>query len=245
MIVCNNCETGFEGNFCPNCGQRPNSGRIVLKESVREVLEHYFDLDAPFFKTVKDLFIRPGELARNYIHGQRKPYAHPIRYFILILALYLLVKALLGFNPVQTFGEAVGSADYNPDAPDTRASNFFSEHINTFLFLFVCTLGIFSKLFFIRSKYHFAEHLTLSFYIVSQYIFISLFVILLSQVSSRIFFVNYLVVLIYPTYVLMSFHEGFWAWRLIKSLLAVILAWAIYAISGFLLSRIIVEVFNV
>lgn len=244
-MICNNCKAEFEGNYCPHCGQRPNSGRIVFRESAKDVLEHYFDFDAPLFRTIRDLFIRPGKLIRNYIYGMRKHYSHPIRYFILVLAIYLIVKNLIGFDPIETFSRAIGAQEMpNPDTTDTKASDFFAEHINSFLPIFAFTLGIFSKLFFWKSKYHFIEHIVLGFYTVSQYMFISIFVILLTLLSPKIFLLNYMIVIGYAAYVFMSFHGGFWGVRLIKSILGVVLAWLIYAMLGFFLSLIIITSFN-
>jgi hypothetical protein len=130
MLVCNNCRTEFEGNFCPNCGQRSNSGRIVFRESVRDVLEHYFDFDAPLIRTVKGLITNPGKLIREYIAGRRKSYSHPFRYFIFVLAIYLILKSFLDFDPIQMVSDLRGVEQVtSPDTTIAKASNYFSNHI--------------------------------------------------------------------------------------------------------------------
>ncbi len=235
----------FEGNFCPNCGQKPNSGRLIFRESMRDVLEHYFDFDTPLFRTFTGLFKNPGIVIKEYIFGKRKSYAHPLRYFILTLAVYLIVKNLIGFNPIETVNEALSSTNpVDSDAPYTRASNFFASHINSFLLIYTFTLALFSKAFFWKSKYFFIEHLAVGFYIVAQYIIITTLVVTLTLISPKFFLINYLIVFLFPLYVFTSFHDGYWALKLIKSLFAVFLAWIAYAMIGFYLALFIIITFN-
>ncbi len=245
MELCKNCGTQFEGNFCPNCGQRLNSGRIIFRESAKDVLEHYFDFDAPLFRTIKGMVTNPGKLIKEYIAGKRKSYSHPFRYFVLVLAIYLVLKNLLDFDPIQTVSEISGSQRApNPNSVISKASNYFSNHINTFLLVFAFTIALFSKLFNLKSKIYFVEYLTLGFFIVAQYMFFSIFILLGSYISPYVFILNYLVVFLYPVYVLISFHSGNLALRVLKSVLISILAWVSYAFLGFSISVFIVQVFG-
>ncbi len=245
MEICKNCGTEFEGNFCPNCGQRPNSGRIVFRESARDVLEHYFDFDAPLFRTIKGLITQPDKVIREYIFGMRKKYSHPFRYFILVLAVYLVIKTLTGFDPIQTFSEIVGAKETpDPNAIATKGSNLFSNHINTFLLIYAFTIALFSKIFNLRAQYHFVEHLALGFFIVAQYMFFSVFVTLASFISPYFFLTNYLLVFIYPMYVMVKFHDGNLFLRIIKAFFASVLAWISYAFLGFRISVEIVKIFG-
>ncbi len=244
MRSCNNCHTEFDSNFCPNCGQRPNSGRIVFKESVKDVLEHYFDFDAPLFRTIKRMITNPGTLIREYIFGKRKSYSHPFRYFILVLAVYLIVVQLIDFNPVEVFSKAMGAREMpNPDAVSSKAANFLREHINTFLLIYAFTLALFGKILNRKSGFYFVEYLSLSFFVVAQYLFFSLFIILLTLLSPKIFLVNYLVAFFYPIYVLVKFHEGNLFIRISKALLVSILGWLTYVIISFAISFFIVAQF--
>ncbi len=244
METCKNCGAEFDGTFCPQCGQRKNQGRIVLREAARDVLEKYFDLDTPLFRTIRDLFIRPGTLIRNYIFGQRKKYAHPFRYFILVTAIYLIIKSLTGFDPVEAFSQAMGASEMpNPRAPGTKASDFYQEHINSLSLIFVLTLAFFSRLFFRKSGFYFVEYLALSFYTISQYLLILNIIVPFSLLSPKIFLLNYIIVFVYPIYVLVSFHKGNIFWRTAKSILIVLLAWPLYAMLGFMISQLIVTIF--
>lgn len=245
MIVCNNCGTKFKGNFCPNCGQRPNSGRIVFKETVRDVLEHYFDFDAPLFRTVKGLITNPGNVIQEYIHGKRKKYSHPFRYFILVLAIYLIVKNISGFDPIQTFGEILGAREApDPNSVITKGSNFFSNHINSFLLIYAFTIAFFSKLFNLKAQYYFIEYLAFGFFVVAQYMFFLVFVMIASFISPYFFLLNYILVFIYPIYVMVNFYKGNLFLKIFKAFLVSILAWSSYAFLGFRISVEIVKIFG-
>ncbi len=244
-MTCQNCDISFEGNFCPNCGQKPNSGRIVFKESARDVLEHYFDFDTPLLRTISGLLTRPGALVREYIFGKRKSYSHPIRYYILVLAVYIILQNILGFDPIATFNKILGNTQ-QPDmsSPSTRGSYFFRDNINLFILLFGFFLALFNKLLFRKSGFYFIEHLALSFYIIAQYILFAIFILPLTYLSPYFFLANYFIVLLYPIYVMYSFHSGKKIGRFFKALLVSFLSWICYVIVGQFSATVIVTSFG-
>lgn len=245
MQTCKNCGTEFDGNFCPNCGQKPNNGRIIFRESVRDILEHYFDFDTPLFRTIKGLITNPGKIIKEYIHGRRKSYSHPFRYFILVLALYLIIKSLIDFNPIAAFSEVLGAREMpNPNSPQTKGGDFFSNHINSFLLIYALALASLSKLFNRKSGYYFVEYLSMSFFVIAEYMFFSIFIMLLTLTSPYFFIANYVIVFLYPMYVLVSFHEGKIFSRLIKAFFISFFAWLLYAILGQTISIFIVILFG-
>src|SRR5690606_21607490 len=108
MNTCSNCANTFAGNFCNECGQKNNSGRIYFKELVSDFFSNFFSLEAPVYRTIKFLTVKPGIVARDFIFGKRKPYYRPVQYFILGIAFYLLIRAILGFNPIENQFRAMG-----------------------------------------------------------------------------------------------------------------------------------------
>jgi hypothetical protein len=245
-MECKNCGFEFEGNFCPNCGQRPNSGRIVLRDSLRDIADHWIGIDNPFFRTMKELLVRPGKMIKDYIGGKRKSYTQPFRYFIFILAFYLIFRQLIGFDPIEAFSEMLGAQEMpDPNTATTRGSNYFSKHINTFMIVFAFTLAGFAKLLNMRKPMYFVEYLTASFFLIGQYIVFSILVILLTQLHPILYLLNYIIVLVYPTIVFTQIQEGKLFARILKSIFITIFGWFIYAMIGFSVSTFIVETFNV
>ena len=73
MKQCRNCQTTFEGNFCPSCGQKDVDLERALGELVGEVLRETLDVDGRAWRTIRTLFLRPGELTSEYLLGRKFP----------------------------------------------------------------------------------------------------------------------------------------------------------------------------
>jgi len=89
--ICLNCGTETPGRYCPACGQQ----NIEPKQSVWHLIQHFFSdithFDGKFFVTVKDLFVKPGFLSREYMIGRRASYLDPIRMYIFTSAIFFLI----------------------------------------------------------------------------------------------------------------------------------------------------------
>ena len=89
--VCLNCGTETPGRYCPACGQE----NIEPKQSFWHLFTHFFQdithFDGKFFLTVKDLFVKPGFLSREYMIGRRASYLDPIRMYIFTSAIFFLI----------------------------------------------------------------------------------------------------------------------------------------------------------
>jgi len=103
--ICLNCGTETPGRFCPACGQQ----NIEPKQSVWHLINHFFSdithFDGKFFVTVKDLFVKPGFLSREYMIGRRMSYLDPIRMYIFTSAIFFLIFFSLVNVKKMRFGE--------------------------------------------------------------------------------------------------------------------------------------------
>jgi len=79
-----------EERYCTHCGQE----NLEPTESFGHIVGHFFaditHFDSKFFITVKDLFLRPGFLTREYVAGRRMSYLNPIRMYIFISAIFFI-----------------------------------------------------------------------------------------------------------------------------------------------------------
>lgn len=82
--ICKNCETQFNGRFCPNCGQSVNEYDKPFSFIFYNFLGDFFAFDIRFFKTFIVLIFRPGFLTKEYFDGRRVRYAPPYRLFIFV-----------------------------------------------------------------------------------------------------------------------------------------------------------------
>lgn len=232
MNKCTNCLNTFSGNFCNECGQKLSQGRISFRELMNDFMANFFSLDSPPFRTIKKLTLKPGEMIREFISGKRKKYYKPVQYFILMLAFYLLVRTILGFNPVENqykiLGKNLPPMEVIQKSPQMKASMFMSNNINMLLFVFVFIFGLFGRMVFRKSNYNYIENITFSFYTTAQYMFLSTFVIPLTFIAPHFYYLSYFIILGYLTYALVSFHKSKMFTGSLKGLVTVVVSFVLY-----------------
>ena len=86
---CANCGAPLAGLYCHDCGQSSDNHKRSLPHLVWEIIEDLFHLDGRLLRTVPDLFLRPGRLARDYMEGRVARHVPPFRAFLVTLLLYM------------------------------------------------------------------------------------------------------------------------------------------------------------
>ncbi|MGO4378566.1 DUF3667 domain-containing protein [Pseudoduganella sp. RAF19] len=106
--VCANCGAKTAGNYCGNCGQKTHLHNSVL-HLVEELIHGMFHFETKGWRTLPLLVLRPGELTRRFLDGQRTRFVSP-------LALFLFMMFLMFF----VFSLTVGNLNHG--APDKQAT---------------------------------------------------------------------------------------------------------------------------
>jgi Xanthine/uracil permeases len=87
---CLNCGTALYGRFCHVCGQE----NIVTHQKFLGMITHFlsdlFHFDGKFFETLKQLFLRPGMISKEYCQGKRTKYLDPIRMYLFTSAIFFI-----------------------------------------------------------------------------------------------------------------------------------------------------------
>ncbi|HEY2743057.1 MAG TPA: DUF3667 domain-containing protein [Polyangia bacterium] len=100
--ICVNCGCTRVAEFCAGCGQRtPTDGDYSLRSFLRAALGHVTNYDGRLLSTLRKLFFRPGQLARDHFEGRRAQHLDPFRIFVLAnLAAWLITPhtGLHGFS---------------------------------------------------------------------------------------------------------------------------------------------------
>ena len=92
-VTCQNCETHFDGKFCPSCGQAVKEYDKPFSFLFYHFTGDFFAFDVRFLQTLKYLIIKPGFLTSEYFAGKRVKYAPPLRVFIFLsFLLFLLLQ---------------------------------------------------------------------------------------------------------------------------------------------------------
>ncbi len=97
--ACPNCSRALGASpppFCPGCGQEVRVRPPTVGEFLQQFGGAYLSTEGAMWRTLKLLFTQPGELTRQYLAGRRKHYVLPLRLYLTMSVLALLVVQLLG-----------------------------------------------------------------------------------------------------------------------------------------------------
>lgn len=97
---CANCGHERFDRFCPKCGQNDRDYIRGLPPILGDILKETFEIDSRFFRTLKPLFLRPGELPAEFSRNRRASYISPLRLYIFTsLVFFFLLAATTDFRP--------------------------------------------------------------------------------------------------------------------------------------------------
>lgn len=82
--TCLNCNYVVENRYCPNCGQENTDTRKTFYHLFVHFFEDLTHYENAFWKTIKNLFLRPSSLTKEYLSGKRLSYLAPVRLYIFI-----------------------------------------------------------------------------------------------------------------------------------------------------------------
>lgn len=101
---CLNCGSHVDERYCGHCGQE----NLEIQDSAFHLIIHYiqdlFHYDGKLWHTLKNLLVKPGSVAAEYMEGRRMQNLEPIRFYvfsstIFFLLLFAFVGSSDGGNP--------------------------------------------------------------------------------------------------------------------------------------------------
>ena len=96
--TCLNCNHVVAERFCPNCGQE----NIETRKTFHHLFIHFFEdlthYENAFWKTIKNLLLRPSSLTKEYLSGKRMSYLAPVRLYIFISFITFILIAIIPSN---------------------------------------------------------------------------------------------------------------------------------------------------
>lgn len=152
--ACLNCGEPVEKNFCPNCGQKTDTHRITLHHFFfHDLLHGFWHIDKGILFTIKEVFVRPGQAALDYINGKRIRYYNIFYLCLLVIGLNLLLSHLY---------DSIVDTHENLHNDTQEVNNFFEQNIKSILLGIIPILALSSLLIFHRLKLNLAEQFILS-----------------------------------------------------------------------------------
>src|SRR5688500_3170138 len=88
---CNNCGCPLMGKWWSQCGQRVSSPDPTWHELLHEVTHEFLHIDGKIFRTLRLLFLQPGELTAEYLRGRRARYISVLRLYLTMSVAYFLI----------------------------------------------------------------------------------------------------------------------------------------------------------
>lgn len=173
--ACLNCGAEVQGNYCSNCGQKMQPTKLPLRLFLEDVVETLFTIDNRFFRTLGDLFFKPGKVTKEYIDGKRAKYLPPLRVYISISVVYFLLAQFIESDKIL-FVNFTQDEDSNIN---------LAKVIQAGLFLLVPVMAGLLKLLHRKRKAFYIEYLIFSIHIHSiWFVFFTIQLLLMSLAKS-------------------------------------------------------------
>ncbi|WP_291085218.1 MULTISPECIES: DUF3667 domain-containing protein [unclassified Flavobacterium] len=212
---CLNCDEPVHQNFCPICGQRTDTHRIVLKHFIlHDMLHGVWHLDRGILFTIRETFVRPGQAALDYVSGKRIRYYNVFYLCLLVIGFNLLLKHYFeGFLPPEE--ERV------IEKGSVNGTEFFAKNIKFILLGIVPILGLCGLIVFRRLKLNLAEHFILGGIcllgelLIAIAIFTTVFITKmgwLPDFSDYLVLIVLLLMVLYPAWVYQNAVRGKYTW---------------------------------
>lgn len=111
--------------FCGQCGQETSLRPPRFFEFVQQFGGAYFSTEGALWRTLGLLLFRPGELTRRYLAGRRKHYVLPLRLYLTLSLLALVVLRLQIPSDLKLGAEAAAEGGKLPQVTilQTRPDN--------------------------------------------------------------------------------------------------------------------------
>jgi len=245
LIHCKNCQNEYHGHYCPNCGQKATTKRLVFNDIFSELLNAFTYFNRGLLYTLKMMSTRPGHSVREYVQGKRVNHFHPVNYLLLIggVATWIYLHYWDDLFNMDIMFQNMKTKEQKAIMPFVKKAVHFAFENYTYQLMFSILLyGFFSVKILGKERYNWVEGIVLHLFVISHSELIKLFLFpLLIFVKNSIigFYVqsmmSSLISMVYMVWAYKQFFEEKSIWSTIwKSLLSVLAAALVIGlISGF------------
>ncbi len=101
--TCSNCGHVYTGRVCPQCGQVGTWARYTWKQAILNFLDIWGLGNRPMFRTLRELFWRPGYMVRDYLDGHRQFYFPPFKLLALVVLFMIFISWVTGVKADSLF----------------------------------------------------------------------------------------------------------------------------------------------
>lgn len=177
---CLNCGAGLvtAQKHCSVCGQKAATHRLNWHELIHDALHYVTHADKGIFHLVKELALRPGLVAREYLAGKRVKYFKPVNFFLIVAGILVFMTSYFHFGNKKNVErlEAYAATLEDPAAQKKyyamakrmeKTDHYTSKYSNVINMLATPLMAFFFWLFYRKAGYSLIEHLVANMYFVS------------------------------------------------------------------------------
>jgi len=241
--TCRNCGHSLDGPFCTECGQAERDGHPpTVGHFFHDLVHEFLHLDGTIFRTLKALFFQPGKLTQEYWAGHVVSWIRPIRLFLVIAAIHLLVSTGVGplnflarlnraangslHFDVYTSPSQIAASRAKP-VPEKQQREFFEKFekaYDSIRYSSFLVFGLASWLLYRRRQPYFVNHLIAGLHFYSFWYALAVLASLPAKLLPELSGLNLLNYLSF-VYLFLAlrrlFHER-WPLRLVKTLALIV-----------------------
>lgn len=104
--VCKHCGTEYTGAYCPKCSMPSRWHRFNWKLLFLNFMDIWGLGNRPMFRTIRDLFWRPGYMIRDYLRGHHLSYFPPFKmlavWTVLLIFMMWVIRQTASVPPEET-----------------------------------------------------------------------------------------------------------------------------------------------
>lgn len=145
--ACLNCATPLAGPFCAACGQSAATPERVTARSLwTNFRVGTLGLDRGLLVTVRDVLIRPGEVALTFVEGRRRTYVHPVAFLFVAYGVYAVVFGLIETQLMDAMTASMPAANPALSAAENEAAAAFGLAFMRFAVTYAAYLSVLTVL---------------------------------------------------------------------------------------------------
>ncbi len=240
----------------------------TVRTFVKYFINETFHLDGRIFATVSALILKPGHLTASYFNRQKHFYIDPLKLYFAVNFIFFLLMPLLSTSTFVIFGYTCQS--FTQDAPHRKRLTerqisesglpepVYEERFNgalkynqpAFVFIMIPMLALYLKLFYIRQRRFYVEHLIFSMHLYAVFLLGMLFSLLITRAMSFLpewlsgspidpvivlLILFFTLFLIYLFFAVQRYYRQHWAVGILKTILLFTGFWINLACYSFLL----------
>lgn len=127
--TCLNCNHVVDQRFCPNCGQENTDTRKTFHHLFIHFFEDLTHYENAFWKTIKNLLLKPSSLTKEYLSGKRLSYLAPVRLYIFISFVTFFMIAVLPDEDEE--GNDIVKINNKKEVVDTSSKNQYYNYADS------------------------------------------------------------------------------------------------------------------